>query len=136
MISFYIDGLHYDLAVRMLNDYFGIQVRGGCSCAGTYGHYLLNIDRKKSKRITDLIDNGDTSKKPGWVRLSLHPTMTQQEAIYIAKAIKKLALNYKAWSQNYKKHIHQNSFFFAKNPQKPLKGHSAKKYFEDMALAM
>ncbi|MEL7340727.1 MAG: aminotransferase class V-fold PLP-dependent enzyme, partial [Bacteroidota bacterium] len=45
ILSFYIDGLHYNLATRLLNDRFGIQVRGGCSCAGTYGHYLLNISQ-------------------------------------------------------------------------------------------
>ena len=135
VISFYIDGLHYDLAVRMLNDYFGIQARGGCSCAGTYGHYLLNIDKKQSKRITDLIDNGDTSEKPGWVRLSLHPTMTEQEVRYIAKSIKKLVLNHKQWSKNYKKRDGENNFFFVKKQKKPLNGDSAKKYFERMASA-
>lgn len=44
VFSFYIAGLHYNLVVRMLNDRFGVQARGGCSCAGTYGHYLLNVD--------------------------------------------------------------------------------------------
>lgn len=136
VISFYIEGLHYDLAVRMLNDYFGIQARGGCSCAGTYGHYLLNIGKKKSKRITDLIDHGDTSKKPGWVRISLHPTMREEEVVYIAKSIKKMVLNHKVWSENYKKHSHKNSFFFVKEHKKPLNGDSAERYFKSMALAM
>ena len=52
IFSFYIDGLHYNLAVQILNDRFGIQTRGGCSCAGTYGHLLLNVDKTKSKHIT------------------------------------------------------------------------------------
>ena len=30
--------LHHELVVAMLNDLFGIQARGGCSCAGPYGH--------------------------------------------------------------------------------------------------
>ena len=42
-ISFYVDGIHYNLIVKLLNDRFGVQVRGGCSCAGTYGHYLLHV---------------------------------------------------------------------------------------------
>ncbi len=45
IVSFIVKGMHYDLVVRMLSDQFGIQARGGCSCAGTYGHYLLCIDR-------------------------------------------------------------------------------------------
>jgi len=44
VISFYIDNFHYNVGVKMLNDKFGIQTRGGCSCAGIYGHYLLNVD--------------------------------------------------------------------------------------------
>ena len=49
VISFYIDDLHYNLGVKLLNDRFGIQVRGGCSCAGTYGHYLLHVSREQSE---------------------------------------------------------------------------------------
>lgn len=92
IISFCIEGLHFNTTVQLLNDHFGIQVRGGCSCAGTYGHYLLDIDQKHSKTITDLIDQGDDSQKPGWVRLSIHPTMTDSEACYILEAIQKVAL--------------------------------------------
>ncbi|MCS6834194.1 MAG: aminotransferase class V-fold PLP-dependent enzyme, partial [Flammeovirgaceae bacterium] len=91
ILSFYIDELHYNVAVRLLNDLFGIQTRGGCSCAGTYGHYLLHVDPKTSKEITDLIDTGDLSKKPGWVRVSLHPTMTDEEVIQIGNAIRYIA---------------------------------------------
>lgn len=87
IISFYVEGISYRLIVKLLNDVHGIQVRGGCSCAGTYGHYLLNIDREKSKRITDELDKGNDSVKPGWVRISLHPTMTIREVHYIADAV-------------------------------------------------
>ncbi|HEX9251586.1 MAG TPA: aminotransferase class V-fold PLP-dependent enzyme, partial [Ignavibacteriaceae bacterium] len=78
-ISFYIEDIHYNLIVKILNDRFGVQVRGGCSCAGTYGHYLLHVDPNRSKIITDKIDQGDLSEKPGWVRMSIHPTMTDEE---------------------------------------------------------
>ncbi|MDW8348373.1 MAG: aminotransferase class V-fold PLP-dependent enzyme [Bacteroidia bacterium] len=101
ILSFYIDDLHYNLLVRILNDYFGIQVRGGCSCAGTYGHYLLNIDQQTSKSITDLIDQGDFSQKPGWVRISLHPTMTDEEVLSIAKSIVYIAENHPKLSNDY-----------------------------------
>lgn len=92
-ISFYVKNLHHNLLVRLLNDRFGIQTRGGCSCAGTYGHVLLHIDYEESHRITDLIDHGDLGAKPGWVRASLHPTMTDAEVAYIADAIAEIIQN-------------------------------------------
>ncbi|RZL40009.1 MAG: aminotransferase class V-fold PLP-dependent enzyme, partial [Pedobacter sp.] len=74
VISFYIDDLHFNLGVKILNDRFGIQTRGGCSCAGTYGHYLLHVDEEKSHELTSKIDSGDLILKPGWIRMSIHPT--------------------------------------------------------------
>src|SRR5690606_27186447 len=59
VISFYIDELHFNLGVKLLNDRFGIQTRGGCSCAGTYGHYLLHVDEEKSDFLTRQISLGD-----------------------------------------------------------------------------
>ncbi|WP_416866679.1 MAG: aminotransferase class V-fold PLP-dependent enzyme [Imperialibacter sp.] len=87
IVSFYIEGQHFNTTVQLLNDHFGIQCRGGCSCAGTYGHYLLGIDQYRSRQITDLIDQGDTSAKPGWVRISLHPTMTEEEVRLIVEGV-------------------------------------------------
>ncbi len=101
IMSFYIDDLHYNLGVRLLNDKFGIQCRGGCLCAGTYGHYLLNVDEYQSKQITDRIDSGDFSTKPGWIRISLHPTMTDEEVIFIGNCVAELAEKHKQWSANY-----------------------------------
>ncbi len=86
-ISFYVDDIHYNIIVKLLNDRYGIQTRGGCSCAGTYGHYLLHVDPEHSKRVTDKINRGDLSEKPGWVRMSIHPTMTNEEIFYIIKII-------------------------------------------------
>lgn len=101
IVSFYIDDLHYNLGVKMLNDRFGIQVRGGCSCAGTYGHFLLNVDKDHSKQITDKINQGDCSSKPGWIRFSVHPTFTNEEIEFACKAISDLAANFKEWSNDY-----------------------------------
>lgn len=101
IISFYIDDLHYNLGVKMLNDRFGIQTRGGCSCAGTYGHYLLHVSELQSREITELISHGDLSRKPGWIRLSLHPTMTDEEIRYIGQALEALAENFEAWAKDY-----------------------------------
>ena len=100
-VSFYIENCHYNLAVRLLNDRYGIQVRGGCHCAGTYGHYLLNVDRDWSKSITDEISCGDLSRKPGWVRLSIHPMMTDQEVDFILDAIGDIALHHESWAGDY-----------------------------------
>ncbi|MEL7121821.1 MAG: aminotransferase class V-fold PLP-dependent enzyme, partial [Bacteroidota bacterium] len=83
VISFYIDNLHYNLGVKLLNDRYGIQVRGGCSCAGTYGHYLLHVDPRRSKSITDEISMGNLLNKPGWIRMSIHPITTDEELDYI-----------------------------------------------------
>jgi len=87
IISFYVDGISHQLIVKLLNDVHGIQVRGGCSCAGTYGHYLLNIDKSTSRMITNEVDKGNYYLKPGWVRVSLHPTMTEKEIHYMADEI-------------------------------------------------
>ncbi|MEA4847953.1 MAG: aminotransferase class V-fold PLP-dependent enzyme, partial [Clostridiaceae bacterium] len=101
IVSFYVDNVHFNLMVKILNDRFGIQSRGGCSCAGTYGHYLLNIDRSTSKEITDKIDSGQFFDKPGWIRLSVHPTMTDDEAKYIADAVRETVKNIKIWQDDY-----------------------------------
>ena len=101
IVSFYVEEMHYNLGVRLLSDKFSIQSRGGCSCAGTYGHYLLNVDQETSRKITDLINQGDFSNKPGWIRVSLHPTMTNEEVEYIGDAISELSKNFKNWGKSY-----------------------------------
>lgn len=115
VFSFYIDDLHYNLAVKMLNDRFGIQVRGGCSCAGTYGHYLLNIQSEQSNSITQKIDSGDLTYKPGWVRMSLHPTMSDEEILYITNAIKQLAEKHTIWQEDYISNKAKNQFMHKDN---------------------
>ena len=110
ILSFYIEGLHYNLAVRLLNDRFGIQTRGGCSCAGTYGHYLLHVSPQHSKSITDRIDHGDKSDKPGWIRLSVHPTTSDAEAHHMVRAVAELAANHREWEKEYTYDAHTNEY--------------------------
>ena len=110
-VSFYIDNIHYNLIVKILNDRFGIQVRGGCSCAGTYGHYLLHVDPGKSKNITDKIDHGDYSEKPGWVRMSIHPTMTNDEIYFICDSINQTVKNISSWEKDYHYNSSKNEYF-------------------------
>jgi selenocysteine lyase/cysteine desulfurase len=118
MFSFYVDRLHYNLIVKLLNDRFGIQSRGGCSCAGTYGHYLLHVDPAKSKRITDRIDGGDLSEKPGWVRLSLHPTTTDAELAFILEAVEAVTRHGAAWSTDYDYDSARNEFRHRRAPDR------------------
>jgi selenocysteine lyase/cysteine desulfurase len=110
-ISFYVNDIHYNIIVKLLNDKYGIQTRGGCSCAGTYGHYLLHVDPEHSKRVTDKINRGDLSEKPGWVRMSIHPTMTNEEIFFIINAIKEIVENIKDWQTDYDYDIQKNEFF-------------------------
>ena len=110
VISFYIDDLHYNLGVKLLNDRYGIQVRGGCSCAGTYGHYLLHVTKETSKSITEKISQGDLTGKPGWIRLSLHPVMTNEQIKYIGNALTELASSFEEWSQDYHYSSSMNEF--------------------------
>ena len=110
-ISFYVENIHYNLIVKLLNDRYGVQVRGGCSCAGTYGHYLLHVDPNRSKIITDKIDQGDLSEKPGWVRMSIHPTMTDEELKTIIDGITQIVMNIDEWSKDYVYDKSKNEYF-------------------------
>jgi selenocysteine lyase/cysteine desulfurase len=101
IISFVVKDIHYNLIVNILNDHFGIQTRGGCTCAGPYGHYLLNIDKANSKKITSDIDKGNLSEKPGWVRISLHPMMRDQEVRYIVHAVREVVNNIVRFEKDY-----------------------------------
>jgi selenocysteine lyase/cysteine desulfurase len=110
VFSFYIENIHYNLLVKILNDRYGIQVRGGCACAGTYGHYLLDVSYNQSKAITEKINMGDLSSKPGWVRISLHPTMTDKELDLFIKAINEIVKNIGEWQKEYVYSSHNNEF--------------------------
>ena len=120
VFSFYIKGIHHNLIVKLLNDRYGVQVRGGCSCAGTYGHFLLNMDWEMSHKITSKINEGDLSLKPGWVRLSLHPTMTDEELDTILNALDDISKHAKEWEKDYDYHPAVNEFFH-KTKEKDLK---------------
>lgn len=109
-VSFIIENIHYNLIVRLLNDRFGIQVRGGWSCASTYAHYLFDIDQQESEIITNELLQKNLSNKPGWVRISLHPTMTNEELLFICDAIQKVVLNYEEWQKPYEYNASNNEF--------------------------
>jgi selenocysteine lyase/cysteine desulfurase len=110
VVSFYIENLHFNLGVKLLNDRFGVQVRGGCSCAGTYGHYLLEVNQHVSRVLTAQISKGDLTNKPGWIRMSIHPTMTNDEVVEICEAIESLAQNHRDWALDYVYNVKSNEF--------------------------
>jgi selenocysteine lyase/cysteine desulfurase len=110
IISFTLQDIHYNLAVRLLNDRFGIQARGGCSCAGPYGHQLLGLDPEHSQAFIKAIHAGDQSLKPGWVRLSLHPIMTDREVEFIISAVRTLVSRIGEWRLDYRYNSASNSW--------------------------
>ncbi|MFH4966378.1 aminotransferase class V-fold PLP-dependent enzyme [Gaetbulibacter sp. M235] len=112
IFSFHINDSHYNLIVKLLNDLYGIQTRGGCSCAGTYGHYLLNVDKSTSKSIEQKIVEGCFVDRPGWIRMSFHPTMTNREIEYVCEAIKDIVENIESLSMSYTYDVLKNEFVY------------------------
>ena len=83
--------LHHNYVVALLNDVFGIQSRGGCSCAGPYGHRLLGIDLERSSEFVSEIHRGCEGIKPGWVRLSFNYFIDEDTFAYIVDAVNLIA---------------------------------------------
>ncbi|KAF7014414.1 unnamed protein product [Triticum aestivum] len=83
--------LHGRFVTRLLNDIFGIQARGGCACAGPYGHTLLNVDNELSLRIRSAVLEGYSGLKPGWTRLSFSYYLSKEEFKFILSAIEFIA---------------------------------------------
>lgn len=110
VISFYHPQIHFNLFVKVLNDRYGIQTRGGCACAGTYGHYLLEVSYDRSKEITEKINHGDLSEKPGWVRWSLHPTMKDEEVYLFLYAVDEIVKNFKKYESEYTYVVKRNEY--------------------------
>jgi selenocysteine lyase/cysteine desulfurase len=79
--------LHYGFVVALLNDLFGIQARGGCSCAGPYGHVLLGLDRETSHAIDEQVQSGQMALRPGWVRLNFNYFIDKAEFDYLLDAL-------------------------------------------------
>jgi len=79
--------LHHNFVVALLNDLFGIQARGGCSCAGPYGHRLLGIDLARSMKFHEAIDAGSEGIKPGWVRVNFNYFISEVVFRFIIDAV-------------------------------------------------
>ncbi len=83
--------LHHNAVVALLNDLFGIQARGGCSCAGPYGHALLGIDLERSREFEREIGRGCEGIKPGWVRVNFNYFISDVVADYVIEAVRLVA---------------------------------------------
>ncbi|WP_347140407.1 aminotransferase class V-fold PLP-dependent enzyme [Paracoccus sp. SSK6] len=83
--------IHHQLITRLLSDRYGIQVRGGCACAGPYVHRLLGIDEEASDRIRQAILSGNEIEKPGFVRLNLSPLMTDGKVQVVLDSVSELS---------------------------------------------
>ena len=79
--------LHWNYVVALLNDLFGIQARGGCSCAGPYGHSLFKIGEAQSMAYQEVIDAGFCGIKPGWFRVNFNYFISELAFEYIVEAI-------------------------------------------------
>ena len=96
IFSFQIRGadgelVHHQLFTRMLSDRYGIQARGGCACAGPYGHDLLEIDADQSAEIREEIRKGNPLARPGWIRLNLSYLLSDEKANFIIESVSELA---------------------------------------------
>jgi selenocysteine lyase/cysteine desulfurase len=92
IVAFNIDDprggiLHPRFVTVLLNDLFGIQSRAGCSCAGPYGHDLLEIDDVTTQAIRKTVLAGQAGLRPGWCRVSLHWMMSQTELDCLVRAV-------------------------------------------------
>ncbi len=83
--------LHHNFVVALLNDLFGIQSRGGCSCAGPYGHRLLGIDLERSHEFEREIARGSEGIKPGWVRVNFNYFISEPVFEFILGAVELVA---------------------------------------------
>jgi hypothetical protein len=83
--------LHPNLVVALLNDLFGIQARGGCSCAGPYAHDLLGIDDARAAEYDGLVQRGLSAYRPGWVRLNFNFFLEEAEIDFILESVRFVA---------------------------------------------
>ncbi|MFO0005044.1 MAG: aminotransferase, partial [bacterium] len=75
----------------LLNDLFGIQARGGCSCAGPYGHRLLGIDLTVSREFEQAVVRGGEGIKPGWTRMNFNYFLTEETFTFLLEAVELIA---------------------------------------------
>jgi selenocysteine lyase/cysteine desulfurase len=111
--------LHHNFVVAVLNDLFGIQARGGCSCAGPYGHRLLAIGAARSHALREEIGHGCDGIKPGWARVNLNYFISAAQADYIAAAVELIAADGYRLLPDYRFDPHTGLWQHASGPRHP-----------------
>ena len=111
--------LHHNFVVAVLNDLFGIQARGGCSCAGPYGHRLLAIGAARSHALRAEIGHGCEGIKPGWSRVNLNYFISAAQADYIAAAVELIAAGGYRLLPQYRFDPHTGLWRHASGPPRP-----------------
>jgi selenocysteine lyase/cysteine desulfurase len=111
--------LHHNFVVAVLNDLFGIQARGGCSCAGPYGHRLLAIGSARSHALREEIGHGCDGIKPGWARVNLNYFIGAGQADYIAAAVELIAADGYRLLPAYRFDPHTGLWRHADGPPRP-----------------
>jgi len=79
--------LHFNYVVALLSDLFGIQARGGCSCAGPYAHRLLDVDAAHTRALERVALEGHMGAKVGWARVNFHYLIDEAEFQFIVDAV-------------------------------------------------
>lgn len=111
--------LHHNYVVALLNDLFGIQTRGGCSCAGPYGHRLLGIDVAQSHAFEEQISRGCEGIKPGWVRVNLNYFIDDEVLDYIIDAVRLVAREGWRLLTEYRFHLESGLWKHRRGPVEP-----------------
>ncbi|WP_030543569.1 aminotransferase class V-fold PLP-dependent enzyme [Streptomyces albus] len=111
--------LHHNYVVALLNDLFGIQARGGCSCAGPYGHRLLAIDTAASDAYLDEITRGCDGVKPGWVRINFNYFISETVRDYLVTAVELIAAHGHRLLPDYRFDPHTGGWHHRRAPAGP-----------------
>ena len=127
--------LHHNFVVALLNDLFGVQARGGCSCAGPYGHRLLGIDDAASVAFRDLVTRGYEGYKPGWTRITLTYFMSDTVADYLIEAVSLIAEHGHRLLPDYRFDPRTGLWSHHKTPATDLPGREYDRTLPEQALA-
>ncbi|SCF16558.1 Selenocysteine lyase/Cysteine desulfurase [Micromonospora haikouensis] len=113
--------LHHNFVVALLNDLFGIQARGGCSCAGPYGHRLLAIDEERSRAFREEIALGCEGIKPGWARITSNYFISDVVADYLVDAVDLIARHGHRLLTDYRFDVGSGLWRHRRGPERPLR---------------
>ncbi|MEV0743260.1 aminotransferase class V-fold PLP-dependent enzyme [Streptomyces sp. NPDC050549] len=111
--------LHHNYVVALLNDLFGIQARGGCSCAGPYGHRLLAIDAATSHDVLDEVVHGCDGIKPGWTRINFNYFISDTVRDYLIDAVDLIATHGHRLLPDYRFDPHTGGWHHRRAPARP-----------------